>query len=47
MRVFRKTVKVIKLVIVGAVALVIAFLAGVGLVKKYSDQPPSASKGAL
>ena len=43
MRIFRNTVKVIKLVIFAGVALVIAFLAGAGLVKKEVDVPPSST----
>jgi len=43
MRVIRRVTKVIKLVIFGAVALVIAFLAGAGLVKKEVDAPPSST----
>ncbi len=43
MRVIRRVTKVIKLVIFGAVALVIAFIAGAGLVKKEVDAPPSST----
>jgi hypothetical protein len=44
MRVIRRVTKVIKLVIFASVALVVAFLAGAGLVKKYADAPPSSTK---
>jgi len=43
MRVFRNTVKVIKLEIASMVLFVVAILAGLGVVKKYADAPPSGT----
>jgi hypothetical protein len=44
MRVIRKVTKVIKLVVFAGVALVVAILVGLGVVKKYADAPPSSTK---
>ena len=43
MRIVRNFFRVIKLVIFGAAALVIAFLVGLGVIKKYADAPPSST----
>jgi hypothetical protein len=43
MKVIRRVTRVIKLVVFAGVALVIAILVGLGLVKKEVDAPPSST----
>ena len=43
MRVVRRATKIIRLVVVGVVALVILVLVSLGVVKKYADAPPSST----